>query len=330
MKLISASLIVKNELRNLPNLIDDLSKFCDEIVVIDTGSTDGTYEWLLSCGNPKLVVDLFEWIDDFSAARNYSLSKTSYNWVFWCDADDRISPELIQTILDFKSNEEECQGAWINYLFSPGLYVPRVRIASKLQNPKWIGRVHEYLTFPSTNLIDLLDHESYGAIIHNRTHEITDRNLRILQKQIDEGDPMTLRDWIYYGHELYYNEKHKEAYEIYSKYIDKVPIYDQYAMINNSYQMLECGSITPTQLRDLINLPSGNLPMRRSDILYFIARSYELDDNVSEAINYATKALKVHETQELDSLSKYFYFDENGYDRPLELLSIYGTVPMHQ
>jgi tetratricopeptide (TPR) repeat protein len=84
---VSACLIVKDEAHNLPDCLAPLHGLVDEIVVIDTGSTDGTADIARRLG---ARVFPFTWVDSFAAARNESLCHATGTWVFWLDADDRL------------------------------------------------------------------------------------------------------------------------------------------------------------------------------------------------------------------------------------------------
>ena len=85
--LISLCMIVKNEEKNLPRCLDSVKGVVDEIIIVDTGSTDKTKEIALYYG--AIVYD-FEWIDDFSAARNYGIEKAKGEWIFILDADEEL------------------------------------------------------------------------------------------------------------------------------------------------------------------------------------------------------------------------------------------------
>ncbi len=85
--MLSAVLIVKNEERMLPRCLESLAGKVDEIVIVDTGSTDGTLE----IANSADVVSSYEWSDDFSAARNYAKGLASGDWVLSIDADEVLS-----------------------------------------------------------------------------------------------------------------------------------------------------------------------------------------------------------------------------------------------
>src|SRR5205085_5670121 len=83
-------MIVKNEERNLGDCLGTVIDLVDEVVVVDTGSTDRTVEIAERLG---ARVFHFPWVDSFAAARNESLRHATGDWVLWLDADDRIDGE---------------------------------------------------------------------------------------------------------------------------------------------------------------------------------------------------------------------------------------------
>jgi FkbM family methyltransferase len=87
---LSVCMIVKNEERHLAYCLNSLSPVADEMIVVDTGSTDKTKQIAEAFG--AQVFD-FEWINDFAAARNHSLSKAQGDWILVMDADEVISFE---------------------------------------------------------------------------------------------------------------------------------------------------------------------------------------------------------------------------------------------
>lgn len=84
---ISACLIVKNEEANIKRCLDSLN--VDEIIVVDTGSTDSTKE--IASQNKLVKLYDFEWCDDFSKARNFANSKATKDWIFSIDADEVVT-----------------------------------------------------------------------------------------------------------------------------------------------------------------------------------------------------------------------------------------------
>ena len=88
---ISACWIVKNEEKNLERSVRSLSRVADELIVVDTGSEDATVDIAKAL---KANVYDFAWINDFSAARNYALSKANGDVVIFLDADEWFQPAL--------------------------------------------------------------------------------------------------------------------------------------------------------------------------------------------------------------------------------------------
>ena len=105
--IVSIGLIVKNEEARLDKCLAVIKKVIDtvpgEIVVVDTGSTDGTVE--IAKKYTDKVYD-FEWIDDFAAARNFGLSKCSGEWFMYLDADE-VLDEDVAPLVEFLKNESE-------------------------------------------------------------------------------------------------------------------------------------------------------------------------------------------------------------------------------
>ena len=100
---ISLCMMAKNEEKYLEQCLNSVKDLADEIIIVDTGSTDKTKE-IAKKFNAKLYD--FKWIDDFSAARNESLKHATKNWVLVLDADEMIDKEAVKAIKDFiKKNE---------------------------------------------------------------------------------------------------------------------------------------------------------------------------------------------------------------------------------
>lgn len=87
---ISAVMIVKNEATNIGPCLSCIYPHVNEIVLVDTGSTDDTKAIARDMGDKVKVYD-FEWCDDFSAARNFANSKATQPWLFTLDADELVS-----------------------------------------------------------------------------------------------------------------------------------------------------------------------------------------------------------------------------------------------
>ena len=92
---LSACVIVKNEEKNIARCINSYIDIVDEIIVVDTGSTDKTVEIANKMG---AKVFYFEWVNDFAKAKNYALSKATGDWIIFLDADEYFDAEKSKNI----------------------------------------------------------------------------------------------------------------------------------------------------------------------------------------------------------------------------------------
>jgi glycosyltransferase involved in cell wall biosynthesis len=143
---ISLVMIVKNEERNILRVLDNVKDFVDEMIIVDTGSSDKTKEIAVSLG--AKVVD-FTWVDDFAAARNFAQSQAKNDWVLIMDGDWEL-----RTITQIPALDIECSAynvRWINSWQGEEILSeqPRVILYNK-HCYKWVGVVHEYLEFTGT------------------------------------------------------------------------------------------------------------------------------------------------------------------------------------
>lgn len=96
---ISVCMIVKNEANVLARCLDSLKEIADEIVIVDTGSTDDTKQ--IASEYTDQIYD-FTWVDDFSAARNESFAKATKDYIYVADADEVLAPEEIEKFKKLK------------------------------------------------------------------------------------------------------------------------------------------------------------------------------------------------------------------------------------
>ena len=146
---VSLTMIVRNEEENLPACLGSVAGLFDEVVVVDTGSTDRTAEIARSFG--ARVFD-FAWVDDFAAARNAALSHATGDYAFWLDADDRLEPpqrDRLQAIFDGLDSTEAAYV--VRCACDPdakgggGMVVDHVRLFPLREDVRWAYRVHEQI-----------------------------------------------------------------------------------------------------------------------------------------------------------------------------------------
>jgi tetratricopeptide (TPR) repeat protein len=200
---VSLCLIVRNEEANLPDCLASAADLAHELIVVDTGSTDGTREVATRCG--ARVFD-FPWVDDFSAARNASLSHATGDWIFWLDADDRLDAENRRKLLGLFTELKDENVAYAMKcccLSDPGeasvTVVDHIRLFRNHPEIRWRYRVHEQI-LPAVRRQGgqvrfsdvVIHHLGYqDAALRRRKLE---RDLRLLRREVAEQphDPFTL------------------------------------------------------------------------------------------------------------------------------------------
>lgn len=213
--LVSLSMIVKNEEKYLPGCLENVKDIVDEIVIVDTGSTDNTKKIAQSFG--AKIYD-FPWQDDFALARNESLKHCSGEWIIYLDADERIVHPGPQELRELLKSTDKSIGAYYclieseHYQMDGSTEVHRggyPRIFRNLGYPKikFIGRVHEQIA-PAIFQNGLSIQFSNITIQHlgyNQSREVMEskirRNYRMLIKHVQE-EPLNGYAWYQLGQTL--------------------------------------------------------------------------------------------------------------------------------
>ena len=219
MNTISICMIVKNEEDVLARCLSSVQEACDEIVIVDTGSTDRTKEIAESFTDK--VFD-FAWGDDFSAARNFSLAQASMDYILWLDADDVLMPNDKQKLLALKGTlTPAIDVVMMPYHVAfdaagrPVFSYERERLFKNREGFFFEGAVHEAVA-PRGNII-----HADVAVTHQKTRPSDpERNLRIFEKLLKEGESLSPRHQFYYARELYYHNRFEEAAKAFEAFLD--------------------------------------------------------------------------------------------------------------
>jgi glycosyltransferase involved in cell wall biosynthesis/Tfp pilus assembly protein PilF len=207
---VSLTMIVKNEERNIGDCLKTAADLVDEIVVVDTGSKDRTKEIATSLG--AKVYD-FPWCDNFAAARNEALKHATGDWIFWLDADDRITEENRQRAKALFARLGEENVAYMvkcrclaDEATRTTSEVDHARLFRNHPQIRWRYRVHEQIlpsverlggSIRTTDLV--VEHTGYQERALEK--EKLKRNLRLLHEDDIENpnDPLTLFNigWTY-------------------------------------------------------------------------------------------------------------------------------------
>jgi hypothetical protein len=198
---ISAAIIVRNEERYLEGCLASLAGQVDEIVVVDTGSTDDTIKIAKGFG-----VKLFHrpWTGDFSAARNSALDKATGDWILYIDADERLLVPDGVTLSSYLTGKSAA-AAFVQFMPKTGFTRYRdPRLFLNHPDIRFRGRIHESVMPDVDRLCTALglsvfmtgariDHLGYdGSQDHKHP-----RNLPLLQAELKQG-----HDRVYYYYHL--------------------------------------------------------------------------------------------------------------------------------
>lgn len=159
---LSLCMILKDEEFFLARCLDAIKDFVDEIVLVDTGSSDSSIE---ICRQYTDRVFEFPWIDDFSAARNYSLDQAEGDWILVLDADEIIVPSDLESIrtliehteddvfmlrqLNYSNNPEELdwqplvEDQVFGWNYTGFCVNPIARLFRNRSDIRYVGKVHE-------------------------------------------------------------------------------------------------------------------------------------------------------------------------------------------
>lgn len=234
---VGLALIVRDEEETLPQLLDSIEGAFDQVVLVDTGSTDETVRvfrgWAKGIEgmaegeedrNPSFEWDVFafEWVDDFAAARAFADSKLLTDWTCWADADDVISgaqnlrglaasaPAEIESFIFGYDYARDVHG-------NCACYLVRERLVRRGAG-EWIGRVHEsQLVTGGQQMVG----PEVAEWVHMHPPDPTDsneRNIRILEAWVEEApeDPRVVG---YLGTEYMIRAEHEQAVGYFERYL---------------------------------------------------------------------------------------------------------------
>lgn len=199
---ISICMIVKNEEKHLARCLDSLRDLWDELIIVDTGSTDNTRK--IAAEYTNHVYD-YQWRDDFAHARNYAFSLAQCDYIYAPDADEvldaqnrRKFSQLKQTLLP---EIEIVQMIYVNrhhYKTTENFEKDyRPKLFKRLRTFQWIDPVHE------TIRLQPVVYDSEIEILHMPDSSHASRDLQILKKTVQRGVRLSSRLHNMYARELF-------------------------------------------------------------------------------------------------------------------------------
>jgi len=248
--MISICIIVKNESKNLSTCLEKLSRTGYEIVVVDTGSVDDSKD--IAYKFTDKVYD-FVWVNDFSAARNFAISKATKEYIIMIDSDEFLT-EIDKVKLEelLKNNEKSVGRLHRNNVFTrDGVGFSGKELVNRIFPKKYFnysGKIHEqvialdgkdYMTYVAPVYVD---HIGYDGSIEDRK-EKANRNIKMLLEVLEEDgdDPYILYQL---GKGYYLDKEYEKATEYFRRaltfdlnieleyVIDMIEIYG-YSLINS-------------------------------------------------------------------------------------------------
>lgn len=202
MATISLCMIVKNEEAVLERCLSSVADLMDEIVIVDTGSTDRTKE--IAAKYTDKLYD-FPWTDDFSAARNFSFSKAAMEYIYAADADEvldaknherfAVLKQIIAPEIEIVQMKYITDNAYNTVLNIHGEYRPK--LYRRLRQFRWIDPVHE------TVQTEPLVFDSDIEIRHMPQSRHGRRDFHIFLSNFKNGQPFSDKLHSMYARELY-------------------------------------------------------------------------------------------------------------------------------
>ncbi|MFT5523349.1 MAG: tetratricopeptide (TPR) repeat protein [Pirellulaceae bacterium] len=196
---LSVAILVRNAEAQIERTLESIKSIADEIVVLDTGSVDGTLEIV-----QKYDVQLFQtsWLDDFSAARNECLSRVCGDWVLWLDAGEYLEADNASQLREFLNQQADSGTAYMMIIKTPvngqdvsGEQIARVRLAPTHPAVQFEGRVRESLgrSLAATGIdvqgLPFRIHRGEYDVLSETKAKKAKRNIRIADLEIKETGP---------------------------------------------------------------------------------------------------------------------------------------------
>lgn len=206
---VSLCMIVKNEEQILRRCLDSLVGLMDEIIIVDTGSTDATKQ--IAAKYTDQIYD-FVWINDFAAARNFAFSKAKMEYIYSADADEVLDEKNRAAFLQLKETLlpeiEIVQMYYANQLSHGTIYnydrELRPKLFKRNRTFHWQGAIHEQIG------ITPVIYDSEIEICHLPLNSHKDRDLAAFVRLIEAGEPLDKRLHNIYAKELFISGEDKD------------------------------------------------------------------------------------------------------------------------
>jgi len=303
---ISLCMIVRNEEQNLRRCLQSVTGAVDEIIVVDTGSTDSTCQVAREFG---AVVEHFPWNDNFSDARNASLELATGDWILFLDADEELA-EASKEVLRRLARDDTVEGYFvkiINYLGGEGWIEPCPDLVFRLfrnrRDYRFRGAIHEQIVDvileknkkARYQIAEDLVIYHYGYLDRQiQEKDKKNRNLALLRQElVQDPDNRLLR--YHYGVELYRAERYLDAVAELLKAADGIDPQTIYLPKLLRYLVLAYyAAQMPAQALEIVQLGLNLFP-DYADLYYYGGLINCEQKNYGQAYEFFQKALAMPE-----------------------------------
>lgn len=272
---ISVSMIVRNEEKTLKSTLESIKSIADEIIIVDTGSTDNTIEIAKKYTNKIYHID---WINDYSYARNYSLDKCNGNWILYIDADETLTEQSALQFRELIKKTNLKDGLLITKIINHGLDDNGNKIEYIGQYP----RIFRNIGFPLVHFFGRI-HEQIGPSLINYAYDMKNSNLEIIHSG-------------YYKSKDEMNMKVKRNLQILADHIQEEPTngYTWYQLGNTLYQMQEYAKSidileNALKCKNMSAFLNSNTCLALSNSYYKINNKTKAIEKAKESLNYNPK-----------------------------------------
>lgn len=295
MATISLCMIVKNEEAVLDRCLSSIADLMDEIIIIDTGSTDRTKE-IASHYTDQIYG--FPWQNDFSAARNFSFSKASMDYIYTADADEVLDYENHKRFVYLKKSLlPEIEIVQMKYItcgeYNTVMNIQneyRPKLYKRLRQFRWIDPIHE--TVQTQPLIFDSDIE----ILHMPQSRHSQRDFSLFLHAFGNGQPISDKLHSMYAKELMISGTDED-------FLQAQPVFMQtilHESQNYGYPDTE-SSFTTT----------GSCSGRLSEAVCILCHCMRIENKIPDFFKYALRAMAYHPCSEICcELGAYFYETE--------------------
>lgn len=169
MNKITVVILTKNEEKNICDVIKNSKQLTDNILIVDSGSTDKTVELSQQLGAEVIYRP---WDNDFAAQRNFALEYVKTDWVLYLDADERLDNNLITNIKNAVDNKNAKQYGMMRKIhafgfeYKHGIFKPdKVMRLFPANKVKWVNKVHErpVCDLQKEKLAGFIEHYTYDS-----------------------------------------------------------------------------------------------------------------------------------------------------------------------